>query len=184
MAVMDAFNMLGLAPRLVISEEELRAAFREAGKTAHPDAGGGDEDFSRLCQAMDALTSPSRRLRHWLELRGMEVDPRGVVDAALMDLFGKVGEATQRAEALIRKREETKSALGLAMLERETHLCREAVERAIGWVEAAILTECGTFAGIEDSESLDLNAVSKSVRNLTFLEKWKAGLRSVFSRLV
>ena len=176
--------MLGITPRLVISEEELRAAFREAGKTAHPDAGGGDEDFSRLCQAMDTLTSPSRRLRHWLELRGIEVDSRGVVDAALMDLFGTVGEATQRAESLIRKREETKSALGLAMLERETHLCREAVEEAIATVEAAILTECETFAGIEVSELLDLHAVSKSVRNLTFLEKWKAGLRSVFSRLV
>lgn len=176
--------MLGITPRLVISEEELRAAFREVGKSAHPDAGGGDERFARLCQAMEILTSPSRRLRHWLELRGMEVDPRGVVDAALMDLFGKVGETTQRAEALIRKREETKSALGLAMLERETHLCREAVEQAIGMVEAAILTEVDHFSGIETSETIDLNAVSKSVRNLTFLEKWKAGLRSVFSRLV
>lgn len=181
---MDAFETIGIAPRLVISEEELRAAFREAGKTAHPDAGGGDDLFARLCQAMDVLTSPSRRLRHWLELRGLDVDPRGVVDAALMDLFGKVGEITQRAESVIRKREEAKSALGLAMLERETHLCREAVEEAIATVEAAILTECGTFAVVEAAETLDLNAVSKSVRNLTFLEKWKAGLRSVYSRLV
>jgi hypothetical protein len=112
------------------------------------------------------------------------VDPRGVVDAALMDLFGKVGETTKRAESLIRKREETKSALGLAMLERETHLCREAVEQAIRWVDAAMLTEIENFSGIETSEAIDLNAVSKMVRNLTFLEKWKAGLRSVFSRLV
>lgn len=180
----DAFDLLGMPPRLVVSEDELRAAFREAGKTAHPDAGGGEDHFARLCQAMETLTSPSRRLRHWLELRGMQMDPRGVVDAALMDLFGKVGEVTQRAESLIRKREETKSALGLAMLERETHLCRESVEETIRVVDAAILAETSGFAGIETSETIDLDAVSKTVRNLTFLEKWKAGLRAVFSRLV
>ena len=91
---------------------------------------------------------------------------------------------TQRAESLIRKREETKSALGLAMLERETHLCREAVEETIRVVEAAIQEETSGFVRIETSETIDPDAVSKTVRNLTFLEKWKAGLRSVFSRLV
>ena len=180
----NAFDILGIDPDLTIPDEALRAAFREAGKTAHPDAGGGDDEFARLREAFEIVSSPSRRLKHWLELRGFTAETRGVVDAALMDLFGRIGEVTQAAESLIRKRDETKSALGLAMLERETHVCREAVEKAIAQVEDAIRRECAVFPEIQTADSPDLEASTKTVRNLAFLEKWRAGLRSVFSRLV
>ena len=35
---MDAFQILGIERRLVVSDERLREAFREAGKQVHPDA--------------------------------------------------------------------------------------------------------------------------------------------------
>lgn len=180
----NAFEILGLSPRLEIDAETLSAAFREAGKSAHPDAGGGDDEFARLREAFETLSSPSRRLKHWLELRGTPAETRGTVDPRLMDLFSKVGEATQQAEALIRRRDETKSALGLALLERETHLCRESVEQALGLVEAAIADECSVFPELETSDAPDLAAASKVARNLAFLEKWRAALRSTFARLV
>lgn len=180
----NAFETLGIPPRLVIGEEALNSAFREAGKSAHPDAGGGDGAFAELRAAYGIVASPSRRLKHWLELRGAPVETRGTVDPALMDLFSLVGAATQQAEALIRKRDETKSALGLAMLEREAHGCREAVEQALGLVEAAISGECAEFPAWEELGAPDVELVSKTVRNLAFLEKWRTGLRGVFSRLV
>jgi curved DNA-binding protein CbpA len=180
----NAYEVLGIAPRLVLDAEVLGAAFREAGKTAHPDAGGGNDEFAGLRAAFEVLSSPSKRLKHWLELRGAAPETRGVVDPGLMDLFSGVGEATQRAEALIRKRDETKSALGLALLEREAQLCREAVEKALARVEAAITRECSGFPGMEESATVELEAASRTARNLTFLEKWRAGLRAVFSRLV
>lgn len=180
----NAFEILGIERTLTLSDDALRAAFREAGKSAHPDAGGGDAEFARLREAFEILGSPSKRLKHWLELRGFTVETRGVVDTALMDLFGRVGEITQRAEALIRKRSETKSALGLAMLEGETQVCRESVETALRMVEDAIEEACSVFPAIEASETPDLEAATKTVRNLAFLEKWRAGLRSVFSRLI
>lgn len=180
----NAFEILGIVPSLTVSEETLRSAFREAGKSAHPDAGGGDDEFARLREAFEIVASPSRRMKHWLELRGTPAETRGTVDAALMDLFGQVGEVTQRAEHLIRRRDETKSALGLAMLERETHTCREAVERAISLVETGIGRECSVFPEIETADVPDVEAASRTARNLAFLEKWRAGLRSVFSRLV
>jgi curved DNA-binding protein CbpA len=180
----NAFEALRIGPRLVIDAEELNAAFREAGKSAHPDAGGREEEFATLREALEILASPSRRLRHWLELRGIGLETRGAVDPEVMDLFSTVGEATQRAEAHIRKREETKSALGLAMLERETHLCRESVEQALGRVERAIDRECRTFPVMQDAVELDPAAASKTARNLAFLEKWRAGLRGLFARLV
>lgn len=180
----NAFEILGIVPSLTIAEENLRSAFREAGKLAHPDAGGGDDEFAKLREAFEIVSSPSRRLKHWLELRGTPAETRGTVDPLLMDLFGQVGEVTQRAEHLIRRRDQTKSALGLAMLERETHVCREAVEKAISQVEASIARESAVFPEIENADSPDVEAASKIARNLAFLEKWRAGLRSVFSRLV
>jgi len=101
-----------------------------------------------------------------------------------MDLFAEVGGVTQQAESVIRKRDEAKSALVRALLEGETQLCREAVERAIAKVEMWITRESEVFAALEISEEPDVDLASKAARNLAFLEKWRAGLRSCYSRLV
>jgi curved DNA-binding protein CbpA len=181
---MNAFEVLGIEERLVISEEEVRAAFREAGKKVHPDAGGADGEFAALKEALGILSSPSRRLRHWLLLRGIEVETRGTIGGELMDLFGEVGGVTQRAEAVIRKREEAKSALAKALLENETQASREDVESAISKVDAVIAKACLDFPAMEISGKADAGAVAQVVRDLAFLEKWMAGLRSCYSRLV
>jgi curved DNA-binding protein CbpA len=180
---MNAFETLGTETRLTIAGERLREAFQEAGRQAHPDAGGGQEAFALLREAFEILSSPSRRLRHWLELHGTPAETRGTVSPPIMDLFAEVGEVSQRAEALVRRREETKSSLGLALLERETQTCREAVERVISLVEAAISRECAVFPQYE-AATPDPEAASITARNLAFLEKWRIGLRGVFARLV
>jgi curved DNA-binding protein CbpA len=182
--MINAYRILGLDEHLAITDEALKDAFRIAGKQAHPDGGGNEEIFAGLREAMDTLSSPARRLRHWLELRGSTPEPRGTVDAGLMDLFASVGEVTQQAEALIRKRGETQSALALAMLEKETQHCREQVERAVRIVEDAIADECARFPEYEENEDPNHEAAFRTLRNLGFLERWKASLRSVFSRLV
>ena len=181
---MNAFEMLGIEPRLELSDEAVRDAFREAGKLAHPDAGGAEESFAKLREAFGIVSSPSRRLRHWLELRGITAEARGTVDAEIMDLFTHVGQTSQRAEALIRKRDQTQSALGRALLERETQGCREEVERAIMRVKHAISRQCASFPDYENATSPDHAALSTTFRNLAFLEKWRTTLRGVFSRLV
>lgn len=180
----DAFKTLGLEPALVLSDETLRDAYREAGKRAHPDAGGGEGEFAALREAFAIASSPSRRLRHWLELRGTPAEIRGAIDNSLMDLFSEVGAVTQQAESLVRQRDEAKSALVRAMLEGETQLCREAVERAISQVEARITNDCAVFSEFEKSSAPDVDAASKTARNLAFLEKWRAALRACFSKLV
>ena len=180
--VSNAFQILGIPPGLVISDELLRESYREAGKKTHPDAGGGEGEFAALREAFSIVSSPSRRLKHWLELRGTPAEVRGSIDNSLMDLFAEVGAVTQQAEAVIRKRDEAKSALVRAMLEGETQIGREAVEAAIAKVETLISRECEVFPDLEKSP--DLEHASKAARNLAFLEKWRAGLRSCFSRLV
>lgn len=178
----SAYESLGIAPRLAITDDELRAAFRQAGKTSHPDAGGAEAEFAALREAYETLASPSRRLRHWLELRGVNAEARGSVAPALMDLFTTVGTATQRAETLVRQRTEARSTLALALLERETHASRQAVETALADVETAIQRECATFPSLENDT--DPSAAAETVRNLAFLEKWRATLRGLFARLV
>jgi curved DNA-binding protein CbpA len=175
---------MGIAPRLVIDAETLRDAFREAGRMVHPDAGGEHESFAMMNAAFETLCSPSRRLRHWLELRGLVVETRGTVAAEIMDLFSQVGETSQRAEALVRRRDEVKSSLGRALLEKETQACREDVERSIALLDERIRLECSVFSTYENATVPDLSAASASVRNLAFLEKWRGSLRGVFSRLV
>lgn len=182
--VTDAFEILGMEPKLVLSDDALREAFREAGKRAHPDAGGGEGEFAALREAFAVVASPSRRLRHWLELRGTPGEVRGSIDNSLMDLFAEVGAVTQLAESVIRKRDEAKSALVRALLEGETQVCREAVERAISQVETTIIRECAMFQDLEGSAAPDVEAAARTARNLAFLEKWRAGLRACFGRLV
>jgi curved DNA-binding protein CbpA len=181
---MNAFATIGIETQLVIDDERLRAAYRDAGRTAHPDTGGDEASFAALNEAFEMLSSPSRRLRHWLELRDLTVETRGPVAPAIMDLFSRIGEASQRADSLVRRRDEAKSALGLALLERETQECREEVERSIALVEAAIGNECAAFSNYQNSDIPDVKAASATARNLAFLEKWRAGLRSAFARLV
>ncbi len=180
----NAFQILGIEPALVLTDDALRDAYREAGKRTHPDAGGGEGEFAALREAFAVVSSPSRRLRHWLELRGTPGDVRGTIEPSLMDIFSAVGAVTQQAEALVRKRDEAKSALVRAMLEGETQVSRESVERAISQVEARISNECAVFPGFEKSSDLDVEAAAKAARNLAFLEKWRAGLRACFSKLV
>lgn len=180
----SAYERLGMAERLVVSDEELGVAFREAGRRAHPDGGGSEMEFAELRQAMETLASPSRRLRHWMELQGMEPEPRGAVDAGLMDLFAEIGAVVQRAESMIRKRAETQSALGLAMLEAGAQQCRDDVEVALERIERKLADECERFEGYEKSAEKNPDEISRTMRNLAFLEKWKGSLRSVFSKLV
>jgi len=181
---MDAFATMGLPRRLVLADDELANAWREAGKTAHPDAGGSPERFAALREARAVLASPSRRLRHWLELAGQPVDVRGVIDGTLMEVFSEVGAVTQQADLLIRKRESTASALVRAMLENETQQCRERIEGLIARVESLIAGECEDFAEWQDDGNPDLTQCATTARNLAFLEKWRATLRVCFSRLV
>lgn len=180
----NAYQLLSLEPALVISEETLRDAWREAGKQAHPDAGGSEDGFSELRDAFARLASPSRRLTHWLELRGTPGDVRGSIGSGLMDLFSEVGAVSNRVEEIVRKREAAKSSLVQAMLEGETQLCREAVERTIASVESEIAKEMEAFSIYQGADSPDVEAASMTARNLAFMEKWRAGLRGCYARLV
>ncbi len=176
---MDPFERLGLEKRLAISEEDLREAFRTAGKREHPDAGGSGGDFAAVQEAYARLSRPSRRLRAWMECRGITGEERGSISPRLLDLFAKVGAALQQAGETAKRREEAKSNLAKALLEPAVQAARESLEEALAGVAAAIGAEESRFPAIEDGED-DPALVS---RNLAFLEKWQAELKGRFAAL-
>ncbi len=176
---MDAFARLGLERRLAYSEEELREAFREAGKRVHPDAGGGGGEFEALQEAFRLLSRPSRRLRHWLELSGIPGDERGALGLELMDLFALAGEVLQSADALIRRRESARSALARAVLEAETQQVRERIEAAQETLGRVAGEKIALFPALEREDGDPWQIV----RDLAFLEKWQAQLRERYAKL-
>jgi curved DNA-binding protein CbpA len=182
--MLNAFQRLSLPESLVVDEDTLRAAFREAGRVGHPDSGGGDAAFAEIREAFELLSSPSRRLRHWLELRGIAVDERGVIDATLMGLFDRVGSATQQAEKVVRRRDGAKSALVRAMLEGEVQQALVVLEQTLREVDAAIAHECAALPLIADRGAADGDLAARVLRHLRFLEKWRTSLRSLFPRLL
>jgi DnaJ-domain-containing protein 1 len=50
-----ACAVLGLDPEVEHDEQAVRAAYRRAARTAHPDAGGSPDAFARVARARDVL---------------------------------------------------------------------------------------------------------------------------------
>lgn len=177
---MNAFETLGLPVGLVVSEEEIREAFRKNAVAVHPDSGGDAGEFAALQLAQEILLSPAKRLKDWLSAEGAEVDTRGQIDAGLMDLFQKVAEVGSVAEATIKTRETASSALAKAMAEVALMAQREKVRDLLAAVEMEINVRVSRFPEIE-------NAISNAgvvMRDLVFLEKWRGTLKSIYGRLM
>ena len=90
----------------------------------------------------------------------------------------------QKCESVIRRRDESKSALGRALLEDETQQCREELEEVIARVGERIENECAAFPRYEVADSVDASELARCVRNLAFLEKWQVALRAMFPRML
>jgi DnaJ-class molecular chaperone len=176
---MDPFTRLGLPRRLAISESELREAFRIAGKSDHPDAGGSGEQFTALQEAFALLSRPSKRLRVWLECEGLTGEERGAISPQLLDLFSAVGTALQQADDITRRRSAALSNLAKAMLEPAVQAAREKLEASLEEVALAIQVQETAFPLIESGQG-DPWLIA---RDLAFLEKWQAELKSRFSGL-
>ncbi|MGE9270202.1 MAG: hypothetical protein ACQKBU_05310 [Verrucomicrobiales bacterium] len=177
--MMDAFHSLGLERSLLLEDEQITEAFVNTGKQAHPDAGGRVEDFEKLEQSARLLRAPGERLKHWLELEGIEGHLRGSVSGDLMGMFSELGELLQRADALIRERSAAGSALAKALLEGRTQEVRDDLERVGGELEAMVSAR---VAGFPEVEAMERDGWELA-RELIFLAKWQGQVRQRFGQL-
>jgi len=58
------------------------------------------------------------------------------------------------------------------------------VESAIAAVDAVIHRCCSSFLEIQTNGPSDIPLAEQTVRDLAFLERWRGGLRGVYSRLI
>ena len=179
---MNAFERLGLRAGLVVSEEEVRDAFRRKAGGAHPDSGGDEGEFAAMQAAQEVLLSPVRRLRAWLEIKGGEVDPRGQIDSGLMELFQEVAGVGTQGEAAVKANEKAQSALAKGMAEVSLMASREKVGALLAKIVGEIDGRVSRFPEIEEKGDASLGA--KVMRDLVFLEKWRGTLRGLFGRLM
>ena len=178
---MNAYFLLGLTETLELSESALSAAFRQAGRMHHPDEGGSEKDFSELGEAYKILRSPSKRLKHWLELREIHGEARGVVDGALLDWFGVVGQTLQEIDEVLRKKDKVQSHLARALLENEVLHCREKIDSLQASLETLMSEKTDHFTTMENGQITNEEAWIL-VRDLAFIEKWQAQLRERYGK--
>ncbi len=165
---------------LGVSDEEIREAFRVRAAVVHPDTGGDEQEFAKLQAARDELLSPAKRIKAWMTARGMEADARGQIEGGLMDLFQKVSEVGAAAELLIRENAGAKSALVKAMTEVKLMKQREEVKELLEKIAGEIQQRVDGFQQVEEG-GID---PAMMMRDLIFLEKWRATLKGIYGRLM
>ncbi len=164
----------------MISDEEIREAFRVRAAVLHPDSGGDEQEFAKLQAARDVLLSPAKRIKAWLSARGMEADARGQIEGGLMDLFQKVSEVGAASEILIRENADAKSALVKAIAEVKLIKQRESVQELLEIVAEELKQRIDRFQQVEEG-GID---PATMMRDLIFLEKWRATLKGIYGRLM
>ncbi|MGJ8633761.1 MAG: hypothetical protein ACSHX7_07570 [Luteolibacter sp.] len=178
--MMNAFERLGLQLGLVVSEEEVRDGFRKVAAELHPDSGGDAGEFAALQVAQEVLLSPGKRLKEWVLANGLEIDSRGSIGGELMDLFQEVATVGAAAEEAVKAAEKAQSILAKAMAEVRTIAEQGNVKDLLARVEGEIAGREETFPAVEKG-NVDAAEV---MRDLVFLEKWRATLRGLYGRLI
>jgi len=158
----------------------VRDAFRQRAAVLHPDSGGEEKAFTELQTAQGTLLSPTKRLKEWVLAKGLEAEARGQIEGRLMDLFQKVSETGASAEAVIRENAAAQSSLMKAMVAVKLIKQREQIQPLIEEVEAEVQERLEIFPKIESGDI----AADKVLRDLAFLEKWRATLRGIYGRLM
>ncbi len=175
---MNPFSIFQISPSVSLELDTLEANYKSLLAEHHPDHGGDKDTFDQINQAYQILSSPAKRLKSYLELEGIQHDPRGTVGNELMDLFMKVASLIQASEAFIRKKNDARSALAKALLEPESMATQGKISKLINEIETAESLQVTALEG-----QLTPAQVSQIARNLAFLEKWRAQLQQLYGSL-
>jgi len=179
----DHFESLGMERKLDLSPETLRAHYDGRCQEAHPDAGGTAKGFDAVAEAYKALSSPARRLRHWLELFGIRVVEDGSLPPAVEERFGPVNALLQQASEIAERHREARSTLVRSLAEAEGISLQGRIVEARGELENAITAMVSVFKRFDESDPHEIREEAvELVRVLSFLERWEAQLRAAWAQ--
>lgn len=171
----DAFAALGLPSRLDLPDDEVEAAWQRLSRELHPDnAETGDAArAAEVNRARDTLATPSRRLRHWLEWRGVAQPRHGAVDDDLMSLFTETAAILTEADAVLAKQNAATTALTKALLADSAFAIQARLQSHLGMLQNEREAVTGRFGDLAGDDA----AAVKALARLGFLEKWEGQCR-------
>lgn len=176
----DGFKVLGLPQKLDLSNEVIVDAWREISRELHPDADTGDaERAAEVNRAKDVLTRPSTRLRHWLELQGVEIGRDAAINNDLMDLFATVGGILQEADGILKDKAAATTALGKALLAEREIAAQQKLQSQLSDLQNRTTAVTDRFSTFETAG--DFTEATAATGTLGFLEKWE---RQIQERLI
>lgn len=82
---MSLYDDLGVQP--AADPDTIKRSYRKLSKEHHPDAGGKEEDFLRICKAYEVLSDPERRKKY--DETGDSSEPRDAVQDKAMQLLSR-----------------------------------------------------------------------------------------------
>jgi len=180
--VYDAFDTLRLPRRPFLDEAEIRAAFQRRAAEVHPDvAGGGEADFAALTRAYETLRKPALRLRHLLDLVGVE-STSSAIPAELVELFPRIAQALQRIDAFLSRRNLAEGSVARALFSRELGEVRLEAAK-VGMMLAP--EHARAVADLESADAAwpDVSALAALLRRFVFLGKWQSQIQEAMLRL-
>lgn len=169
----DPFNILSLAKRPYLSEEEIGTAYRKLAGELHPDQAGGDPNrFKELGEAAAILRDPARRLRL---LAG--VDAGSIPPPEAADLFPKVAGLLQEADSLITRHAAATNPLSKAVLAVPLKKLAADLEDLLGIVQGWHSSLDDRLSVLDDSwPTHDPKEVAELADSFAYATRWESQL--------
>jgi curved DNA-binding protein CbpA len=179
----SAFAILGLQPRPRISQEELHDAFLREAVRFHPDTSrekAAAERFQEIQAAHQRLQDPVENLRVFLETHGApDAFSGGLAQLPedLLRLFTRASPLRETWDALHARLASAQTGLARALLERELAAWRLEAAPVIRELEEAWDARQRVILFWEEGpEKADFTPLYGVLRDLKFLQKWRAFL--------
>ena len=181
---MDPFATLGLPHLLKVGEGDIETVVNGLLKTAHPDAGGDEEEFARIREAGRQLQSPADRIKAAIVLAGGNPSDRGSVMGEVMDFFSPVAEVLDETSGFVQERRKAVSGLGKAILDVRVSALKKKLEALTAGLMDLEKRQLALFEEIDTRGwGNSLEEMGEVFRTLRFLEKWLAQLREATGKI-
>lgn len=175
LGVTDHFAVLGVARRPLLAEGELKDAYFKLAAEAHPDSKDGDESrFRDVQEAFAVLSEPASRLRHLMELQGVE---GGKAAPPLPELFMEVGSAIQTAKEIVNRRVKATQPLMRALVVKEAVGAEAKLNAAAAKVAGGLAEAHAALAAVDARwPRVDAGELAALASRFTYLQKWDGEL--------
>lgn len=186
----DYFAVLDLPRSPWLAPEQVREQFVRFSAQVHPDRVHQDDQtkrdeanqqYAELNAAQTCLSDASARLKHLLELEGVELPKDvGAPPTAITDLFFQIGRTLRSADELLKQKAGNISPMVRAHLMRSSLQMVETIRSTIVDLErreAGLDARCKTLAEAWRQNQRPVDRLTDLLKKYRFLRRWLSQLR-------